>query len=70
MKCLYCFNCYNFHVFDSSGVGVCTGVWRVFDGRRLTNRCVVGVLIGVMKKEEIHIRWVAVGWKLRAGRLG
>jgi hypothetical protein len=34
-----------------------------------TSRCVVGVLIGVMKKEEMYIHWVAVGWKLGAGRL-
>jgi hypothetical protein len=27
------------------------------------------MLIGVMKKEEIYIPWVAVGWKLGAGRL-
>ena len=35
----------------------------------LTNRCVFGMLIRVMKKEEMYIPWVAVGWKLGAGRL-
>ena len=67
--CLYYFNCYNFHVCSRSGVGECTCVWRVSEGRRLMNQRVVGVLIGVMKKEEIYIPLIAVGWKLGAGRL-
>jgi len=56
-------------VFSSGDVGACTGVWRVFEGSRLTDWCVVGVLIGVMKREEMYILWVAVGWKLGTGRL-
>ena len=29
----------------------------------------VGMLISVMKKEKMYLPWVAVGWKLGAGRL-
>jgi len=48
------FNCYNFRVCSSSGVGGCNDVWRVPENSRLTNRFVVGMQIGVMKKEEMY----------------
>ena len=47
----YNFNCHNIGVCSSSGLGGCIHVWRAPEGRRLMNRCVVGMLIGVMKKE-------------------